>query len=447
MHRPIPFKDPQFYDLDAVKKELRRVFKICHGCRRCFNLCTLFPKLFDILDQPDIDGDVEKLTDKHFQEIIPSCTLCDMCFMVKCPYVPPHPWNVDFPRIILRYRAIQNKKTSLSLPKQVTKNMAFMDRCGPIGTRIARPVNALLKNKMVRTVTEPVTGIDQRADLPPFRRGALIKDWVNPMPNPKGHAYGQSVCLYLTCSMNYYESQIAQSAASVLAHWGVRVTGVYPGCCGMPLMEQGYVGKVADQAAKWAPILNAYDRVVPLTPSCSLMLKSEWPSLHPDCSVVKQLSKKTMDLSEYLLSLARDDTYECPKIVPDDVAVHMACHVRAQNKGNAAYTLLGLFSNQPVQLIERCSGHGGMWGYLKQHFDDAIAVSKPVISKASSGVILLSECSIAVGHLKQALRIAGKHHVAVMHPVELLAKGLLRGANALQSKKKEHAIQLNPHAK
>ena len=223
------------------------------------------------MDHPDIDGDVEKLTDNHFQQIIPSCTLCDMCFMVKCPYVPPHPWNVDFPRVILRYRAIQAKKVSLSLPKHTAKNLACMDRCGPIATRVARPVNALLKNKFVRKVTEPVTGIDGRADLPPFCRGTLIKDWLDPVPNPKGHAYGKSVCLYLTCAMNYYESQIAQSAASVLAHWGVRVTGVYPGCCGMPLLEQGYVGKVADQATRWAPVLNTYDRVVPLTPSCSLM--------------------------------------------------------------------------------------------------------------------------------------------------------------------------------
>ncbi len=113
MKRPILFKDDGFYNLDDVKKELKRIFNICHGCRRCFNLCALFPKLFDILDQPDIDGDVDKLTDEHFRQIMPLCTLCDMCFMVKCPYVPPHPWNVDFPRVILRYKAIQAKKITV----------------------------------------------------------------------------------------------------------------------------------------------------------------------------------------------------------------------------------------------------------------------------------------------------------------------------------------------
>jgi hypothetical protein len=25
--------------------------------------------------------------------------------MTKCPYVPPHPWNVDFPHLMLRAKA------------------------------------------------------------------------------------------------------------------------------------------------------------------------------------------------------------------------------------------------------------------------------------------------------------------------------------------------------
>jgi glycerol-3-phosphate dehydrogenase subunit C len=426
MKRPILFKDDGFYNLDDVKKELKRIFNICHGCRRCFNLCALFPKLFDILDQPDIDGDVDKLTDEHFRQIMPLCTLCDMCFMVKCPYVPPHPWNVDFPRVILRYKAIQAKKTSLSVPKQVTKQLACMDRCGPVATRMARPVNTMLGNTVVRRATAHVTGIDHRAQLPQFRKKALTRTWTDLEPNPQGHAYGEKVCVYMTCSMNYYETRIAEKVATLLALWGVKVTMTYPGCCGMPLLEQGYVQKVAQQATVLAPILNQHDCVVPLTPSCTLMLKSEWPSLHPDSADVDQLSKKTQDLSEYLLRIAKMKT-DWPVVIPDNVAVHMACHVRAQNKGNPAYALLGLFAKGPIHLIERCSGHGGMWGYLKKHFDAALAVGKPVVNAAKKSTMLVSECPIAIQHLTQALQIAGQGHIPVMHPVELLVKGLVDG--------------------
>ena len=191
---------------------------------------------------------------------------------------------------------------------------------------------------------------------------------------------------------------------------------------------------MAHQATRLAHVLNQYDCVVPLTPSCTLMLKSEWPSLHPDCPDVVQLSEKTMDLSEYLLSIACMDACARPVIVPKGVAVHMACHVRAQNKGNPAYKLLGLFSDEPIKLIERCSGHGGMWGYLKQHFDDAISVSKPVMCQAAHHVILVSECPIAIRHLQQALRIAGRNDIVVMHPVEMLVQGLIPQENALYLK-------------
>jgi len=423
MKRIIPLNQEDFYDEHAAEKELKRLFDICHGCRRCFNLCGLFPKLFERLDSEEIDGDVEKLTSGDIQNILPSCTLCDMCYIVKCPYVPPHPWNVDFPRAILRYRAIKAKKNR-SYKGFVEKRLAHVDQYLPLANACAPASNAVVGCKSIRRVAEVVTGIDRRADLPEFRKKALKKTWVSPNPNPEGHAFGQEVWFYLTCLSNYYESITADAAARVLAHWGVRVHALYPGCCGMPLLEQGHLDDVAAGARQVSKALSGLGKVIPLTPSCSLMLRSEWPSLCPDDADVVDLAERTQDLMAYIWDLVRSAPKAMSVPIPPHVTVHMACHVRAQNQGNASYQVLSKLSVHPVGLIERCSGHGGMWGYKKEHFQEALDVGKPVIVQSKGARILTSECPMAAKHLQQEARILGHSDLWVIHPVVLLAQGL-----------------------
>ena len=106
-------------------KELHRVFDICHGCRRCFSLCQSFPTLFDAIDASptlELDG-VDK---RVYWQVVEHCYLCDMCYMTKCPYVPPHPWNVDFPHLMLRAKAVRAKKGELELAPA----RAQLHRCG-----------------------------------------------------------------------------------------------------------------------------------------------------------------------------------------------------------------------------------------------------------------------------------------------------------------------------
>ena len=109
IRHPIEFDHPDFFNKKKLDDEMRRVFDICHGCRRCFNLCDSFPKLFDMIDKSK-NEDVESLSSDQFSPVVEACTLCDMCFMTKCPYVPPHEFNLDFPHLMLRHRAVQKKK-------------------------------------------------------------------------------------------------------------------------------------------------------------------------------------------------------------------------------------------------------------------------------------------------------------------------------------------------
>ena len=101
---PIPWQDPDFYNEEKLDEELRRQFDVCHGCRRCHNLCDSFPRLFDLIDEAE-SMELDTVDSKDFKSVVDACTLCDMCFLTKCPYVPPHEFNLDLPHLMLRYRA------------------------------------------------------------------------------------------------------------------------------------------------------------------------------------------------------------------------------------------------------------------------------------------------------------------------------------------------------
>ena len=163
---PIDFEHPDFLNPEKLDLEMRRVFDICHGCRRCFNLCDSFPKLFDMIDESK-NEDVESLSSDQFAPVVDACTLCDMCFMTKCPYVPPHEFNLDFPHLMLRYRFAQRNQKKLSI---IPYQLAKIDRNGKIGVFFSKLINWIsnIKNKFFRSVIELFSGIDKRVMLPRY---------------------------------------------------------------------------------------------------------------------------------------------------------------------------------------------------------------------------------------------------------------------------------------
>ena len=136
---PVGWRDEAFHDPGKLDAELRRVFDICHGCRRCFNLCDSFPRLFDLIDEAPT-GELDSVASAGFKSVADACTLCDMCFMTKCPYVPPHEFNVDFPHLMLRYRAVEHSQGKVGF---VARQLTDTDRNG----RLARPVAGLANGR------------------------------------------------------------------------------------------------------------------------------------------------------------------------------------------------------------------------------------------------------------------------------------------------------------
>ena len=429
VRHPIAWQDEAWYDEAALEAELRRVFDICHGCRRCFNLCDSFPILFDAIDESP-NEEVEDLNGAQLKAVVDACTLCDMCFMTKCPYVPPHSFDLDFPHLMLRHRAVEHRKGNTSL---ADRQLAEMGRNGRLGTVIAGLANwaTAPDNGLTRPVIEAMTGIDRRAHLPPFMDVSLTRQapGIVPQPNPDGPAFGRKVAVYAGCHDEFNDGAPGLALIKVLAHNGVQVRIEHPDCCGMPKFENGDLAAVSNAAqriaAHFAPLLEQGWDVVPLTTSCALMLKFEWPLIEPENEAVALLSKHTFDVSEYVVALAKQTGLAPIEPMEQSIAVHFACHARAQNMGPKAMEMLRLIPLAKPALTERCSGHGGKWGIFEENFDRAIKVGKPAARNLvkENPDIIVSECPLAGPHLKQVIAANGGEPPArIGHPIEVLAK-------------------------
>ena len=428
---PIPWRDEEFYDEEAFDKEFRRVADICHSCRRCFNLCDSFPTLFDRIDESEKE-EVSDLTAKDIKDTVDGCTLCDMCFLTKCPYVPPHEFNVDFPHLMLRYRAIQKRKGET---KFVDDQLVKTDRNGTLARPVAGVVNWATNknNKTVRTLINNIGDIHPEAELPRFNmrtlkaRAGKVREI-----NREAPAHGKrKLAVYATCFANYNKPEIGEAALDVLARNGIAPEVVYPACCGMPELEQGNLEKVAANAEKVSrelrPLVDQGYTIMGLVPSCTLMMKFEWPLILPENDDVKALSAATMDFDEFLVDLSKNEGLaDGLQAVKGGVTLHISCHSRAQNIGQKSTELLKLIPNTDVMVIERCSGHGGSWGVKKENHDTAIKVGKPVARKALDvhNAFVASTCPLACDHILTGIDKLQEDAAPARswHPIEIFAK-------------------------
>jgi glycerol-3-phosphate dehydrogenase subunit C len=434
---PIAWQSDDFYDAEKIDAEMRRVFDICHGCRRCFNLCDSFPRLFTLIDDSPTE-ELDGVKSEAFPPVVDACTLCDMCFMTKCPYVPPHPFNLDFPHLMLRYRAAEVRAGKKDF---TARQLAEMDRNGRLAAIASPVVNwaSSKKNKFTRRIMEGVAGIDADAELPKFHSKTFVLadrgDPVTPNQSAPAYAAHRKAAFFATCFVNYNKPTTGLAARAVLNHLGVETKVSYPGCCGMPFLEQAELDRVAQQAAKvskaFRPLIeDGYD-IVTLTASCGLMLKFEWPLIVPDNDDVKLLAQSTYDIDEYVVQIAKKHGLP-PGLhaLPEGVTVHLACHARAQNMGPKAAEMLRLIPDTPVDVIERCSGHGGTFGVLKKTHELARKVGRPVMRTAMTQARghIASDCPLAAVHIVSgAAELAARDSAqlparAPEHPIEIFAR-------------------------
>jgi glycerol-3-phosphate dehydrogenase subunit C len=429
---PIDWRNPDFYDQAALTQELDRVFDICHGCRRCFSLCESFPILFDGIDATP-KGELEEVEKKVYWDVVDNCYLCDMCFMTKCPYVPPHPWAIDFPHLMLRAKAVHASEEGFSLRDRVLASTEAVGRIAGIPV-IVEVVNAVNRFKPARALLEKTLGVARDAPLPEFhsstarsRLAALNGPLQQPPAEPAPTARDQlrnRVALFATCYGNRNEPELAMDLVAVFNHNDIPVRLVpKERCCGMPRLELGDLKTVAAYKEENIPQLLAviaagYDIVAPI-PSCVLMFKQELPLMFPDDPDVKAVAARIYDPFEYLMLRHRGGALKTDfKTSLGKVSYHVPCHLRVQNIGLKTRDVLRLVPDTTVDVIERCSGHNGTYA-VKQEFRAAsVKIGTPVATRVQNAAAAhyASDCPMAGHQIHSLLPDAGGPE----HPMRLL---------------------------
>jgi len=431
LRHPLDWQNPEFYNETSLVEELHRVFDICHGCRRCFNLCNAFPTLFDAIDESP-SNELDTVERTVYWKVVDQCYLCDMCFMTKCPYVPPHQFNLDFPHLMLRAKAAKFKKGETRFRDKLLSSTDLMGKLASIPV-VAQTVNAVNKNSAARKVIDGVLGIHQDRQLPeysshPFRNNAVPAEQF---PVKNGERTPGKVAIYATCYINYNEPGIGHDLLGILAHNEIPARLVEKeSCCGMPKLELGDLEAVARLKETNIPHLVKLARegyaIMTAVPSCTLMYKQELPLMFPDDADVKAVAEAMYDPFEYLVLRHRDGLLKTDfKNELGKVSYHVPCHLRVQNLGLKTREMLQLVPGTEVNTVERCSGHDGTWGVKSEFFAESMKIGKPVFKQmASSGPdYVSSDCAIAGRHIMQGI---GKTTAQKLHPLTLirLAYGL-----------------------
>ena len=424
---PIDWKNPDYFNEDSLNKELERVFDICHGCRRCVNLCQSFPALFDLVDEsPTLEVDGIKKED--FTKVVDECYLCDMCYMTKCPYVPPHEWNVDFPNLMLRAKAIKYKKGDVKLRDKI---LTSTDNVGKfVGIPIiAQTVNVVNKVGVVRKGLEIMAGIHSKAWLPKFESNNLRKRLKNHQSNIVPESAGKTtgkVALFATCFMNRNEPGPAEDLVVVFEHNKIQIRLTKKEtCCAIPKLELGNLEEVEKAKNVNIPLLaelvdEGWD-LTSLIPSCVLMFKQELPLMFPDEPDVIKVKNAFYDPFEYLMLRNREDKFlKDFKQGLGKVTYHAACHQRVQNIGPKTKETLSLIPDTTVESIERCSGHDGTYAVKKESHAYAMKIVKPIVSRINESQPdhYGSDCAMAGHHISHARNDGSSPE----HPMTLLRK-------------------------
>jgi Fe-S oxidoreductase len=422
---PIDWKSPDFYHEEKLFDELHRVFDICHGCRRCVNLCTAFPTLFDLIDEGKT-GELDGVEKQDLWKVVDKCYLCDMCYMTKCPYVPPHEWNIDFPHLMLRAKAIKFRKGEATFRDRLLTSTDAVGKLASIPV-VVQMVNAANRTPVARKAMEAVLGIHRDRVLPEYT-SAKFRSKAKPQGGfavKDGNNTPGKVAIFSTCYVNYNEPGIGHDLLKVLAHNEVPAIVVEKeACCGMPKLELGDLETVARLKETNIPVLAKLARegyaILTAVPSCTLMFKQELPLLFPDDADVKAVAEAMFDPFEYIVLRKRDGLLKADFTKPlGKVSYHIPCHLRVQNMGQKTREVLEMVPQTQVNTVERCAGHDGTWGVKKEYFADSMKIGRPVFRQMAEPQpdFISSDCAIAGRHIQQGVGDSGAQK---QHPITLI---------------------------
>ncbi len=406
--------------------ELERVFDVCHGCRRCVNLCEAFPTLFDLIDESDT-MEVDGVDKADFGKVVEQCYLCDLCAETKCPYLPPHEWRIDFPHLMLRAKAARFKESKPRWRDRLITSTggAFKALSTP---GVAPLANAAANNATLRGLGERLAGIHKDAPLPVFHsrtasRRAAPTDDIEPRA---GSGTTGKVAVYVTCYGEHNEPNVVEDLLAVLRHNGIAAKLLAgTACCGMPKFELGDLDSVAAHKDANLPLfLDAIDdghELMSIVPSCTLMYRQELPLLFPHDEAVARVGEAFFDPFEYLVLRRRDGLANLDfEDSLGKVAYHAACHQRVQSIGQRTREFLSLVPDTEVTMIERCSGHDGTYAVKAETYPKAMKIARPVVRRVREAEANAygSDCPMAGRLIEHGLDDGS----TATHPISMLRR-------------------------
>ena len=431
---PLDWQGKDFYNEESCFNELERIFDICHGCRRCVSLCGSFPTLFDLVDE-SATMEVDGVAKNDYWKVVDQCFMCDLCYMTKCTYTPPHEWNLDFPHTMLRAKAIKVKQGDVGMAE---KMLASTDVHGSLAgiPVVVQAVNAINKTKLTRGVMESTLGVDQNAWLPSLAtrkfKSNAVKSEVTQVIN--GAKTPGQVAIYATCYINYNEPGIGHDLLKILTHNDIPYVIVEKEkCCGMPKLELGDLESVQESKEANIPVLAQYAKdgyaILAAVPSCALMFKQEIPLMFPDCADTQLVKDNMWDPFEYFMARKRDGLLktEFPHAL-GNVSYQIPCHGRVQNIGKKTEEMLKMIPDTQINTIERCSGHAGTYGVKKASHETAMKIGKPVFKAMATMKdgrkpdFISSDCPLGGHHIAQGFEVNQLGAPELNHPLTLVRK-------------------------
>jgi Fe-S oxidoreductase len=436
---PIAWREPDFHDEAKALAEMERVFDICHGCRRCVSLCQSFPNLFDLVDATP-DGEVHGVAKADYWKVVDQCYLCDLCYMTKCPYTPPHEWNLDFPHLMLRAKAIKHKKGQVQAKEKLLASTDVHGQFAGIPI-VVQAVNAVNGTKPMRTLMKSQLGVHEKAWMPSlaeqrFRWGRAMSDTSHPVKD--GERTPGKVAIFATCYVNYNEPGIGADLVKLLEHNEIPYEIVEKEqCCGMPKLELGDLDAVERAWTANTPVLARYAKagyaILSAIPSCTLMFKQELPLMFPEDADTQLVKEAMFDPFEYFVARHKDGLLKTDfKADLGRVSYHIPCHGRVQNIGRKTEDMLKIVGQKvkvTLNTVERCSGHAGTYGVKEATHPVAMKIGRPVFKAMAKDEpdFIASDCALAGHHIAQGMQEAGTPAEALQHPL-----GLLRIAYGLE---------------
>ncbi|MBI5720610.1 MAG: Fe-S oxidoreductase [Burkholderiales bacterium] len=430
---PLDWQSADFRDEGKLFAELERVFDICHGCRRCVSLCQSFPNLFDLVDATD-DGEVHGVRNADYWKVVDQCYLCDLCYMTKCPYTPPHAWNLDFPHLMLRAKAFKFGQGEVPAREKLLASTDVHGQFAGIPI-VVQAVNKVSTTKPLRKFMQAQLGVNAEAWRPALAEQRFR--WGRAMSHGSEATHGErtpgKVAIFATCYVNYNEPGIGEDLLKVLEHNRIPYEIVEKEqCCGMPRLELGDLEGVERARKANIPVLARYARegwaILSAVPSCTLMFKQELPLMFPGDADTQLVKDAMWDPFEYLVARHKDGLLKTDfNTALGKISYHIPCHGRVQNIGRKTeemFKLIGRSVSVQLNTVERCSGHAGTYGVKTATHPLAMKIGKPVFKAMAKDEpdFISSDCALAGHHIAQGMAQAGTPAKALQHPLSLVRR-------------------------